>query len=103
MLTQRTKWMLGTGKCSAFGMLGATVLIAVTSGCRRDPEVVVVSPASRHEACNPADSPAICREIQKCFQSNTATVVCREVEDDAIKLSKPTPPPPPSESKALTY
>jgi hypothetical protein len=84
----------------------SAVAIALACGCRR-PTEVIVSPspaASRHEACNTADSPVICREVQKCFQSNTSTVVCRMLEDDAIQISKPpTQPSDNGGAKALSY
>jgi hypothetical protein len=84
----------------------SAVAIALTCGCRRPTEVIVSpSPAVfRHEACNTADSPVICREVQKCFQSNTSTVVCRMLEDDAIQISKtPTLPADHGGAKALSY
>jgi hypothetical protein len=86
--------------------MAATVSIAVTCGCRRPPEVIVSpSPAVyRHEACKTADSPAICAQVQKCFQSNVSTVVCRELEDDAIQVSKqPTQPTDNGAAHALNY
>jgi hypothetical protein len=35
------------------------------------------------EQCAPGDSPALCKEMQKCFQSGTSVEVCREGEKDA--------------------
>jgi uncharacterized protein YgiB involved in biofilm formation len=49
-------------------LLGATLTI---SGCKKQ------------EQCDPRDSPALCREVQKCFQSGTSVEVCREGEKDA--------------------
>jgi uncharacterized protein YgiB involved in biofilm formation len=37
----------------------------------------------KKEQCASDDSPALCKEVQKCFQSGTSTVVCREGEKDA--------------------
>lgn len=93
MLTTRKKWALGSA-----------VLVAVTSGCRRPPDAGLAPPPHRHEACNTADSLAICAQVQKCFQSNVATVVCRELEDDAIQVSKgPTQPADNGAANALNY
>ena len=35
------------------------------------------------EQCAAGDSPALCKEVQKCFQSGTSVEVCREGERDA--------------------
>ena len=35
------------------------------------------------EQCAPGDSPALCKEVQKCFQSGISVEVCREGEKDA--------------------
>jgi hypothetical protein len=86
------------------GMLGLAVSIALIIGCRRPPETTEAPPAYRQEACNTADSPAICAEVQKCFQSNVAIVVCRELEDDAIQISRtPTQPADNGAANALRY
>jgi hypothetical protein len=67
--------------------------LAILSGCQR-----------RHEACNAADSAAVCTEVQKCFASDTSTVVCRELESDANQIAKPsTEPADNGASKALTH
>jgi hypothetical protein len=54
----------------------ATVILMVTivtiTGCRK-PKL----------ECAPGDSPAVCQEVQKCFQSGTSVEVCREGEKDA--------------------
>jgi hypothetical protein len=84
----------------------SAVSIALICGCRKPTEAIVSpSPAAfRHEACNTADSPVICTEVQKCFQSNTSTVVCRMLEDDAIQISKPpTQPADNGAANALKY
>jgi hypothetical protein len=58
----------------------------------------------RHEACNPADSAAICSQMQKCFASDASTEACREREKDALSISRPKPGPvDDGASKALTY
>jgi hypothetical protein len=92
--------------CSGNVVRAVAVSIALSFGCRR-PQEVIVSPSStafRHEACNTADSPVICREVQKCFQSNTSTVVCRDLEDDAIQISRmPTQPAGNGAANALKY
>ena len=49
-------------------LVGATVTI---SGCKKQ------------ERCAPDDSPAVCKEVQKCFQSGTSVEVCREAEKEA--------------------
>ena len=73
----------------------ALLIAVVPFGCRQ----------VRHEACNPADSAAICTEMQKCFASDTSTVVCREAEHDALQMSKPNPllKDNGGSGKALTY
>jgi uncharacterized protein YgiB involved in biofilm formation len=38
------------------------------------------------EQCAAGDSPALCKEVQKCFQSGTSTEVCREGEKDAKSI-----------------
>jgi hypothetical protein len=43
----------------------------------------------QHEPCNLADSPGICAQVQKCFASGVSPITCREVEHDAIEVSKP--------------
>ena len=54
----------------------ATVILMATivtiTGCRK-PKL----------ECAPGDSPAVCQEVQKCFQSGTSVEVCREGEKDA--------------------
>jgi hypothetical protein len=68
----------------------AILVLVFILGCTLPPAPSAGKPYSeRHEACNPADSPAICVQVQKCFQSNVATVVCREAEHDAIEVSTP--------------
>jgi hypothetical protein len=47
----------------------------------------------RHEACNPADSAALCTQVQKCFASDASTEACREHEQDALQVAKPNPRP----------
>jgi hypothetical protein len=88
----------------AAGMLGSAVSIAITFGCQRPREAIESPPPYRHEAWNTADSPAICAQVQKCFQSNVAIVVCRELEDDAIQISRtPTQPADNGAANALRY
>ena len=48
-----------------------TTIVTIT-GCRK-PKL----------ECAPGDSPAVCQEVQKCFQSGTSVEVCREGEKDA--------------------
>jgi hypothetical protein len=87
MPTMRAKWQFLRRNLAT----ASVVLITLAGGCRRLPETIVSPAFYRHEACNTADSPAICAQVQKCFPSHVSTVVCRELEDDAIKLwqSKP--------------
>jgi hypothetical protein len=40
--------------------------------------------------CDPADSKALCAQVQKCFES-TSAATCREAERTAIQLSQPNP------------
>jgi len=49
-------------------LLGSTLTI---SGCKKQ------------EQCASGDSPAVCKEVQKCFQSGTSIEVCREGEKEA--------------------
>jgi hypothetical protein len=85
-------------------LLGSAVSIAIPFGCRRPPEAIESPATHRQEACNTADSPAICAQVQKCFQSNVAIVVCRELEDDAIQISRtPTQPADNGAADALRY
>jgi uncharacterized protein YgiB involved in biofilm formation len=68
--------------------------LAILCGCQHP----------RHEACNPADSAAICTQVQKCFASDVSTEACREREKDALSISKPkSAPVDDGASKALTY
>ena len=88
----------------AAGILGSAVAIVITFGCRRPPRSIAKQPAALQEACNAADSPAICAQVQKCFQSNVSSVVCRELEDDAIQVSRtPTQPADKGAADALKY
>jgi hypothetical protein len=58
---------------------------------------------TRLEACDPADSKAICAAVQECFESSPSAV-CREHERWAIQMSKPNPMLGPNgAAKALTY
>ena len=64
----------------ATGILMAAT-VAVT-GCRKP-----------DEQCAAGDSAAVCKEVQKCFQSGTSVEVCREGEKDANAIeSKKTKP-----------
>jgi hypothetical protein len=66
--------------------------IAFACGCRRLPEPIM-SPSTAlygHEACDTADSPAICAQVQKCFDS-APVAACRDAERTAIQMSKPNP------------
>ena len=68
--------------------------LAILYGCQQ----------RRHEACNPADSAALCTQMQKCFASDASTEACREREQDALSISKPSSAPvDDGASKALTY
>jgi hypothetical protein len=42
------------------------------------------------QACDPADSKAICAAVQECFEYHPAAA-CRERERIAIQVSKPNP------------
>ena len=58
----------------------------------------------RHEACNSADSAALCDQVQKCFASDASTEACRQREVDALQVAKPNPgPKDDGASKALTH
>jgi hypothetical protein len=58
----------------------------------------------RHEACNPADSAALCDQVQKCFASDASTEACRQREVDALQVVKPSPgPKDDGASKALMH
>ena len=58
----------------------------------------------RHEACNSADSAALCDQVQKCFASDASTEACRQHELDALQVAQPNPwPKDDGASKALTY
>ncbi len=58
----------------------------------------------RQEACNPADSAALCTQVQKCFASDASTEACREHEQDALQVAKPNPlPMDDGASKALMH
>lgn len=66
--------------------------ITLFCGCRRLPEAIV-SPSTAlygHEACDTGDSPAICVQVQKCFESAPADT-CRDAERTAIQMLKPNP------------
>jgi hypothetical protein len=66
--------------------------ITVFCGCRRLPEAIA-SPSTLlygHEACDPADSKALCIAVQECFKSRPSAV-CRDAERIAIQISKPDP------------
>ncbi len=57
-------------------ILAAAILVVSTvtvTGCRKLQE----------PQCAPGDSAALCKEVQKCFQSGTSVEVCREGERDA--------------------
>jgi hypothetical protein len=45
--------------------------------------VTVIGCKKPVEQCAPGDSPAVCEQVQKCFQSDTSVEVCREGEKDA--------------------
>jgi hypothetical protein len=53
-----------------------TCIAAMIFGCR--------------QACDPADSKAICAAVKECFESHPAAA-CRERERIAIQISKPNP------------
>ena len=68
--------------------------LAIVCGCQQP----------RREACNPADSAALCTQVQKCFASDASTEACREHEQDALQVAKPNPlPMDDGASKALMY
>jgi hypothetical protein len=65
-----------------FATVILVVAIVTVTGCKK-PE----------EQCAAGDSPAVCKEVQKCFQSGTSVEVCREGEKDANAIeSKKTKP-----------
>jgi uncharacterized protein YgiB involved in biofilm formation len=57
--------------------------LAILCGCQQQ----------RHEACNPADSAALCTQVQNCFASDASTEACRAHELDALQVAKPNPAP----------
>src|SRR5450631_827533 len=54
--------------------ISTLLALAILCGCRQP----------RQEACNPADSAAICTQVQKCFASDVSTEACREREKDGL-------------------
>jgi deoxycytidylate deaminase len=44
---------------------------------------VITTGCKKQEQCASGDSPAVCKEVQKCFQSGTSVEVCREGEKEA--------------------
>jgi hypothetical protein len=61
------------------------IWITLACGCRRASTTLY-----GHEGCDTADSPAICAQVQKCFESAPLDA-CREAEHNAIQMSKPNP------------
>jgi hypothetical protein len=61
------------------------VWITLPCGCRR-----VSTALYGHGGCDTADSPAVCAQVQKCFESAPVDT-CREAEHNAIQMSKPNP------------
>ena len=85
-------------------ILGLAIFLTIIFGCRRPPQSTAKQPAARQEACNAADTSAICAQVQKCFQSHVSSVVCRELEEDAIQVSRtPTQPDDNGAAEALKY
>jgi hypothetical protein len=41
----------------------------------------------KQEQCATGDTPEVCKGVQECFKSGTATEVCREGERDAMNVS----------------
>jgi hypothetical protein len=79
-------------KISSGMACACAIWITLACGCRRVPEAVV-SPSTTlfgHQGCDTADSPAICAQVQKCFESAPVDA-CREAEHTAIQMSKPNP------------
>jgi hypothetical protein len=62
--------------CHVVSIVALTCTAAMIFGCR--------------QACDPADSKAICAAVQECFESHPAAA-CRERERIAIQISKPNP------------
>jgi hypothetical protein len=78
----------------AYKILSGACALSITlfCGCRRLPEAIV-SPSTAlygHEACDAADSAAICAQVQNCFESSPVEA-CRDAERTAIQMSKPNP------------
>jgi uncharacterized protein YgiB involved in biofilm formation len=44
---------------------------------------VTISGCKNQKRCATDDSAAVCKEVQKCFQSGTSVEVCREGEKEA--------------------
>jgi hypothetical protein len=59
-------------------MLNSILAVAILVGTS-----VTISGCKKEERCAAGDSPAVCREVQKCFQSGTSVEVCREGEKEA--------------------
>ena len=74
--------------------ISTLLALAIVCGCQQP----------RHEACNSADSAALCDQVQKCFASDASTEACRQHELDALQVAKPSAgPKDDGASKALTY
>jgi hypothetical protein len=57
-----------------------------------------------HHSCDPADSKALCIQVQNCYDSGASPFACREAEKDALQLAKPDPGVVDKDAgKALTY
>ena len=59
--------------------ISTLLALAILCGCQQQ----------RHEASNPADSAALCTQVQKCFASDASTEACRQHELDALQVAKP--------------
>jgi uncharacterized protein YgiB involved in biofilm formation len=60
-------------------LVTVTFLVLILGGCKKQ------------AACDPADSPSVCKGFQDCLRSNTSTEVCRLAEQDANKSDKQSP------------
>lgn len=52
--------------------------------------LLAMAGCKKQQACDPADSRAVCEQFQQCMRSETSTEVCRTAERDANKLDQPS-------------
>jgi hypothetical protein len=52
------------------------------------PSFLAMAGCKKQQACDAADSRAVCEQFQQCMRSETSTQVCRTAEQDANKLDR---------------